>query len=364
MKLRWIQMFLCLLMLLLVSCQVKDGSLIIDSNVDEVSTNTPGTDTQNGVDEVLPESPESNSEIIAYRDASIWPFSADSPWNMPIGNEAEYEDANEACTNSLTYEAHLAAINSSEWSHPVYKASISDPVVGIYNNGSLQMRINVPANAKAALPMGGGTDAHLHIIDPSGRYVVEMWRAFPGQAGDWNVEFAIRLDLHGSGVMQGGARAYAGSAIGGLIRKGELKVGIPHALAIAQPYAHLWPGGAIWPALRTDENSSYNYTGEFPMGQLAAIPSQIDLESLRPPLSPQGLAIGKAMQNYGVYNVDAAGRSVLYAEPAAANELGDVYKDIPRLWALLSCIKNNFRDSLGGGGSTRRAPLAPAFKNE
>ncbi|MBI2520926.1 MAG: hypothetical protein HYV97_10930 [Bdellovibrio sp.] len=293
------------------------------------------------------------------RDPALWPFSSDSPWNMPIGNGALYEQTGAPCTNSLVFESFGASINSEEWSHPVYHASVNDPLVPIYLNGVERLRINIPSNAESSLPYNG--DGHLHIIDPSGNYVVEMYRAFPRSGGGWNVDYYVRLDLHGPGILTGGARAYGGSAIGGLIRKGELSNGIRHALAIAQPWTHLWPGGPVWPANKDDGNISSKYSGNYPMGQLAAIPPNINLEELNPPLSPEGLAIGRAMQDFGVYNVDSAGVSVVYAEPAAAGELGRAHYDMPRLWALLRCVSNNSPTNVGGGGNIRRAPLAPAL---
>ncbi|HAZ11430.1 MAG: hypothetical protein A2X86_10630 [Bdellovibrionales bacterium GWA2_49_15] len=294
-----------------------------------------------------------------FRDPALWPFSSDSPWNTPIGNGAIYQQATDPCTQSLTFESSGAGINSEEWSHPVYQASINDPLTPLYLNGVERIRINIPAMAKSALPYN--TDSHLHIIDPTGNYVVEMYRALPRASGGWDVDYYVKLDLRSSGILAGGARAYGGSAIAGLIRKGELGTGIRHALAIAQPWTHLWPGGPVWPANKDDGDIKNKYTGNYPMGQLAAIPPNINLEELTPPLSPEGLALGRAMQDFGVYNVDAAGASVVYAEPAAADELGHARNDIPRLWALLRCVTNNSPTSVGGGGTIRRAPPAPDF---
>ncbi len=291
-----------------------------------------------------------------YRDPAKWPFASTSPWNMPIGNGAIYQQASDPCTRSLISESNTAWINSEEWSHPIYRASSSDPLVPIVINGVEQIRINIPSNAQAALPTD--SDAHLHIIDPTGRYVVEMYRAFPRPTGGWDVDYYVRLDLTSAGILQGGARAYGGSAIAGLIRAGELTQGIRHALAIAQPYTHLSPAGPVWPANKTD-GADASYSGNYPMGQLAAIPPNINLATLNPPLSPQGLALGRAMQDYGVYNVDSSSTSVAYAEPTAANEVDKARYDLPRLWALLRCITNNSPTSVGGGGAIRRAPLAP-----
>ncbi len=352
---KFLQLFLCLFLFALMACNVppESPSSILNPNHETTNIQPP---VEGPAIEIPPAEDPPTDE---FRDPAEWPFSSVSPWNMPIGNGANYQQTSDACTRSLISESAGASINSEEWSHPVYHASYQDPLVPLFLNGVEQIRINIPADAKSSLPFDA--DSHLHIIDPTGNYVVEMYRALPREGGGWNVDYYVQLDLRGPGILEGGARAYGGSAIGGLIRKGELDQGIRHALAIAQPWTHLWPGGIVWPASKDDGNIQSKYSGNYPMGQLAAIPSNINLEELNPPLSAEGLAIGRAMQDFGVYNVDSAGASVAYAEPAAAGELGRARNDMPRLWALLRCVTNNSPANVGGGGDLRRAPLAPPF---
>ena len=138
--------------------------------------------------------------------------------------------------------------------------------------GVEQIRIHIPVHVKPAMPLDTQTlptDAHLHIIDPTGRWLDEMWRAFPRKGGGWNVGHYNRTDLYGPGVLTGGVRAYGGSAIGGLIRSGELAKGIPHALASTQPSSHLWRGGLADDVM---DDGARKVKGDYPMGQLAAIP--------------------------------------------------------------------------------------------
>jgi hypothetical protein len=125
--------------------------------------------------------------------------------------------------------------------------------------------------------------------------------------------------------------------------------------------------GWVWPATTEDGGAIGNnsYSGNVPMGTLAAIPGTIDLTQLNPPLSPQGLVIGKALQDYGAYLVDSAGAEptdddlVLYVETSAASELApQAIEDLKRLRTLLRCVTNNGPNNVGGGG-TPRAPLAP-----
>jgi hypothetical protein len=169
----------------------------------------------------------------------------------------------------------------------------------------------------------------------------------------------VRTDLYGPGVGQGGVRAYGGSAIGGLIRSWELEEGtIRHALALALDADQLGRG-PVWPATAEDGDAARSYTGDVPMGTLAAIPPSIDVAALG--LSPAGLAAAHALQDYGAYVVDRSGCTCLYAEPSApATAVSQLRKDVARLRSLLRVVTNSGPAAVGGPGS-RRAPLAPAL---
>jgi hypothetical protein len=297
------------------------------------------------------------------RDATLWPFTSNSPWNMPLGSGAQFEVSTALCTNDVAGTGMSAYINASSFSHPVFRANSSDPLVGIFQRktGQQLATIRSPAGATPSrpLPSSGWWDGHLHIIDSPGRYVHEMWRAERRNDGGWNVDYYVRNDLYGAGIANGGTRAYGGSAIGGLIRSGELTNGIPHPVAFALPQ---WRQrrGWVWPATTEDGGGNNSYSGNVPMGTLVAIPGNIDLTQFSPPLSPQGLVIAQALQDYGAYDVDSSGGDfILYVETNAAGELNaQAIEDLKRLRPLLRCVTNNRSDNIGGGG-TPRAPLAP-----
>lgn len=291
----------------------------------------------------------------APRDPTLWPFSADSPWNTPLGSGAVYDTPAGPCTRDLRAPGYESWINAAEWSHPIYFAAPTDPLVGIYVKGALKTRIRVPKEARPALPQGEDTDGHLHVIDPTRRLVDEMWRARRRRDGALEAQGYSRNDLYGPGIEKGGERAYGGSAIGGLIRKGELQRGIRHALGFAQPN-HRQRHGFVWPATNEDVYGKKGYTGHVPMGQLVALPPTLDLNSLG--LSAEGLSIARALQDYGAYNVDSSADFSLFAEPAVEPELEAAREDMKKIRANLVCVLNNRRDNVGGGG-TRRAPPAP-----
>lgn len=333
------------------------------------------------------------------RDPAKWPFSDDSPWNTPIACAATapfscvatWEAAGGACSQQLRYlsttGAELrAAINAEEWSHPVYIAKSTDPLSSLnqqtcFGAPALTVpNVRIPATAKAALPafLGsaacdyGNTDAHLHIIDPKHQYVDESWHARPRASGGFDVFGYTRNSLTDSGIGKGGERAYGGSAIAGLIRKGELSSGIRHALALAIPHSQMkcivsgsTPSDScdpVWPASKVDDSARSRYKGAIPMGQLVSIPVDVDLSSLG--LTASGLRLAQALQDYGAYVVDGSDDFVLYAEPSVSTELVGARKDVAAIRALLRCVTNNSATRVGGGDATapRRQPPALPFR--
>jgi hypothetical protein len=292
----------------------------------------------------------------APRSPVVQPFAADSPWNTPLGQGAELEPADSPCSQALRDPQAASDINAAEWSHPLYQARPTDPLRSVFVDGELKTRIRVPAEAQPARPRTRDSDGHLHIIDPSGRWVDELWRARRTKDGSLVAEAHHRNDLYGPGIEQGGARAYGGSAIAGLIRRGELASGIRHALALALP-RRLQKRGPVWPATLEDDGAAGDYRGAVPMGQLVALPRDLDPSGLG--LGPQGLALLRALTDFGAYDVDSAGDISLYAEPAAEDELGSARADWARLRPLLRCVRNSKKGAAGGPGARVAPGLQP-----
>lgn len=313
-----------------------------------------------GADQKVTPGPSPTCPSEAPRDPAYWPFEASDPWNTPLGSGATY-----ATETSPGFDPKAgASLNCTGWSHPVYVARSTDPVRTFYReDGSVCAEIHVP---DAAEP-DGEQDAHLHVIDEKHSRVVETWGCWRDEDGDFHAGACVVNQLRGPGVFSTwhGVRAYGGSAIAGLIRKGELKSEIRHALAVAVA-SHAFnknaPGGKpyVWPASSADNGwqSSYGSSGNLYMGSLLAIPPSVDLSKLG--LSPAGLRLGKALQDYGAYLTDSTGGNLaFYAEPAAAAEVGGLAADLGKLAALLKVVTNNTPSSRGGGGTPRRCPAPP-----
>lgn len=286
----------------------------------------------------------------AGRDARLWPFAPTSPWNTPIGTNAQFAATTDPRYANLT-DAYTA-INAQTWSMATYVASPSDPIRTVTSTaGSWQYQI--PDNAVAAGPADG--DRQLLVIDSTGQYVDECWLASK-QGVNWSCAYHVRNSLRGAGVLEGGTRAYGGSALGGLIRTWELQQGsIRHALALAVPRRDMMHG-PVWPANSEDGNATYG--GSLPMGSLVSIPRTVDLNSLG--LSPGGLAIATALRDYGAYLADASENFTLFAEPSAEGSLAGARADLDKIRSQLRVVTNNSPSTPGGGGSPI-APTAPNF---
>jgi hypothetical protein len=284
------------------------------------------------------------------RDPAQWPFSIDSPWNTPVGSGVTFAPIDDPRTSDL--RASTVAINAAEWSMPVSQASRGDPVRLVTTRAG-RWHYRIPDNATPAAPTHG--DRQLLVIDPTHRFVDECWVARRTASG-LTCRYHVRNELRGTGVGNGGTRAYGGSALAGLIRTWEIKQGsIRHALALAVPRQNL-AHGPVWPA--TSEDGAAKYEGHLPMGSLAAIPTTVDLHRLG--LSPQGLTIARALRDYGAYLVDASENFTLFAEPTAEPLLANARSDLNAIRSALRIVTNSSEQNVAGGGS-RVAEPAPPF---
>jgi len=229
--------------------------------------------------------------------------------------------------------------NASKWTIWIWQAKESDPLVsvsvsvrhltssGSANAGTVTIRI--PANAHADPEL----DSHMTILDPDGKHAHEFWYAKKSGSSFTAVSYAkVPLDSSGVNISGyashnsnyltygwGATRAYGGSQIAGLIRKGEVTQGpIEHAIAVAIPARYLG-GRAVWPA--TSDDQSPDYAGPIPMGTRFAIPPDVNVENLG--LSPAYLRLARALQKYGMIVVDKSGSPCMYSEALTAQADGN-----------------------------------------
>lgn len=284
--------------------------------------------------------------------AALHPFSSSSPANTAIGSKAKYGSASDSRMKGLT--SAVPTINSTNWSIAVAYAKSSDPVATLKDTkAGKSYKIHIPKNAKVT----GGTDRHLSVIQPDGRTAYEIYAATKISSTEWTSTRVVKTDLFSDGLRDG-ARASSVSHLIGLIRTHEVAAKkIPHVLALGLPNESL-KSGFVWPA-RAQDTSNNKYSGTVPMGSLFAIPADVDLSKLD--LTPEGLALARALQDYGAYVLIRSGTAALYAEPDADSAaLGRMKSDYQKkLFELLRPVTNNAESTPGGGG-TPRQPVLPA----
>jgi len=290
---------------------------------------------------------------------TLQPFTTASVWNTPIGSGATFQTSAQQPTADLLNTAYDRDIAMEQWSHPIYYAASTDPLVTVTEDGGRVLQYRIPVGATPALPdiATASSDSHMHVVQPDGKTIYEAWLFEWTSSTTATAGYMAINDLTGDGITDG-VRGYGGSAIGGLIRKHEIANRyIPHAIALSTYYQYMKVNGFVWPAQREDSSAPSLYHGNIGMGTYAAIPPSVNLASLG--LSADGLALATALQNYGLYVVDSSQAWAIYVEPGSTTARVDaMWTDLPAIRAQVRAVTNNTSTNIGGGG-TRRRPPAP-----
>ncbi|MEM9068051.1 MAG: hypothetical protein AAGE52_06070 [Myxococcota bacterium] len=256
----------------------------------------------------------------------VWrPFTPDSPWNTPIAVSATVHPESAALIAGLRDSAPGMGIfvNIPQFSVPVYWVDGSTPlveVVGAVTN------IGMPGTFMAPVPTGamaaGGDDRHLSVAR---RDTGDAWDMIGArfEGGRWRADLASTSDLNGSGVrppkngeqewfVSHGARACGYPLLAGLIRVEEMEAGrIEHALVLGYPGIrsrfYTPPAStaqATFPLISPDAG--------MPCGARVQLDPSVDVESLG--LSPAGVVVARALQEYGAFVGDFSGAITIYAD--------------------------------------------------
>jgi hypothetical protein len=296
------------------------------------------------------------------RDPWLWPFASSSEWNTPIGSGAQFAPDNAPITQDVT--GGNADIHAGTWSHPLYLSTLQDPIKQVVDNENKRVfSAHIPPGARP----DPKADAHMYVVEPDKHYVLEMYGTKIQPDGNIQTVRAFVIDLYGDGMhfhdgsKFPGIRAMDASGFGGLIRAWELKAhSIHHALTFLLPFSRL-KHGPVWPSAREDYWGFRDYKGNVPIGTLIAIPPNVDITALG--LTPSGLVLARALQDYGAYCDDSSGYNgiLLSAEGATEGmpELEQMRKDFITLHRYLRPVTNNTPASIGGGGAPRQPPAPP-----
>ena len=297
------------------------------------------------------------------RDPTLQPYSHLSLWNTAIGSGAQWSYPQDADTRDL--RKWQIVINAGLWSVPIYTASPTDHFVYFKDTDNLwpvpDQYLRAPSGMTVAGPVVGG-DHNLTLFDASKRWVwtySECTTTNGALASGFQCGLAQQED-----VCDVGLGPYTG---GGVIRSWELKAGsIKHMLRFSLNVAALrsgptWTTGLQWPAIHEDYNGPSAYKGNLLFGSTIGIPQSVNLSSFG--LSSSGLALARALQDYGAMVRDANTCCLtFYAEAAAEGmpELNDMRTDSAKLLPYLSVLRNQSPSTPNGGGVPRQ-PTAAAI---
>lgn len=301
------------------------------------------------------------SELIAQaiaRNPYQWPFSSASPWNRPLGAGARFEP--------VTAPAFLAdgPLTNAAIPRRIFRGNPFDPLRGVWVNGERVAEVRLADGM--TLPPGGDAFA---LLQPGRRSSLEIYNARTRADGDIEADWISPLDLAGPGAGESPdrARPFGFSALGGLLRAGELERSITHALVARLDKSRLNvrpPGGGvcIWPATNVMRVPPVNgaVAGNVHVGTLLALPPDVDVAKLGLPASMHSVA--RAMQDFGVY-VAGPGPQPFALITEGRPPMADFDAALNRLVPLLQVVANNTALTPGGGGGARR-PAAPPLPNE
>ena len=278
-----------------------------------------------------PRRPSGSAGLSGSADSATWrPFTADSPWNTPIGKSPKPASDSVSLISDLARSSKwpFLTINIGQYGIPIYWADARTPreqveIILVGGQGFERGRADVPIPPGASPAVG--TDKHLCIIDKSAGLEWGFWQADKKTSG-WTCAVCATADLAGSGVrppaardpwwMGHGARACGFPLVAGLITVDELRAGaIEHALVLAYPHirSRYYTPPASTAQATTDEARP---TRGMPCGARIQLDPTLEIDRIG--LSASGRAIARALQNYGAYIGDYSGAVSLYADASPA----------------------------------------------
>lgn len=311
----------------------------------------------------LPPAPGTPATEVAaaptHRNVWDWPFSVNSPWNTSVGSGAIYEP-----------------IDAPGW--PVGNLTNVVLVRQIFAAGGTNTRVNLISPGEAPRPIRY-PDSWTPASAPGEIFCAlfyednlccEMTEPVRLPSMDIRVRERNSTDVlgHGVGWSWPQPRIIGGSALGGVIRHGELSTGIRHVLAVAvNPRAingdngydgHRWPGVPVAPELV----AQFGDRGNLAIGSLLAIPPNVDVSTLGVGAAGPGFEIARALQDYGAYVIQTTPGEFKLIASADADLPPEIDEIARQLVPHLRLIANNSSRNLGGGGERRRHPAPPLLQ--
>ena len=241
------------------------------------------------------------------------PFASYSPWNLrpinPVLGAAV-----------IPLSEYYPTLAEGAWSTGAFKAASTDGPVTVYplagqsgvwdpDMETYRPTVVIPRWPAGVTP-ASGSDGHADIVDEAMGIVHSFFQLRRESDGQWRAGQYAWAPLAGRGFGEPahyymGARAVGVSAIGGIIRKGEVDDGLPfyrHALAMSLTFNGLSATVPyIFPATSADSNAATTNTGAIPQGALMMLPADFDTASIQ---NLKLRKVAETLKKFGAYVVD------------------------------------------------------------
>jgi len=276
------------------------------------------------------------------------PYSAASIWNTPIGPAPQYDPHSPEMI--ATIEQGITS-DPSQYTFPVYFVDDATPrwdipctqykciIVTSTGHSSTDTLTGVPIPPDAQ--PSAGSDAQMIIIHKVTGAEYDLWQVVRTATG-WTISTGSAYSIFSDGMPKRyGSRGAGVPYYAGLIRPWEVLQGrIEHALAFGYPTPADKGKGCVFPATKTDGDGRLPYV--LPEGarlQLDPALTEADFDAWG--LSRTGRIIARALQAYGMFLIDDAGRPKIYAEDLANNPYATMQWEDPALnltWKTIMSI--------------------------
>jgi len=265
------------------------------------------------------------------------PFAPSSSWNTPIAAGATFGKLNWPASTGYNYY-----VNWDAYSPAVHVSKPTDPLVQVAIPANWGWPAgNIPVRVAAGVTGAAGTDGEILIID--GTTAHNFWQFKRTSNTTATAQAYGRADVvtdsgwgSTSPFLSAGIVATGSSQLAGLLVQAETDAGeIGHALQIALDAALQKPG-YTGEAIGGDGSSPSGIAQE---GQRFAIPPGVSMPA---GLSSLGQKVFRAMQTYGVFDIDVAGGTTVLRAQANAYDavtMASLRNDVQVLIPLLQLVK-------------------------
>lgn len=230
-------------------------------------------------------------------------FSNASPWNAPIGGNAQLDPHSSGMVSQLTDCCHVPTL--FRFGMPIYTSTASDPSYTVQDDGNDSLftsyqPIHIPNDAAPST----GSDHWLFIYDQTKNLIFEMWDTHKS-GSTWTTQTGNVYSPTGDGVLQVNGSQQSGngaSYFGGVVTDADIQRGfINHALAFASQYT-----SASWRYPMNASDGHGTDPNDLPMGARIQLDPSINCKTL-PGASSGEKMVCQALETYGGYIRDTGG---------------------------------------------------------